>query len=110
MPLYRHKDRDRILEYQCQAEVEEANGAFEPDPRTWYPGPSATPTEIPADWTAMSSPKSFDLPLPQPAAGQTATPPLPIRRMADGKPDLQGYFMPDGGGGNYGLGKHASTS
>ena len=27
--------------------------------------------------------------------------------MADGKPDLQGYYMPDGGGGNYGLGKHA---
>jgi hypothetical protein len=26
--------------------------------------------------------------------------------MADGKPDLQGYFMPDGGGANYGLGKH----
>ena len=29
-----------------------------------------------------------------------------IKRMPDGKPDLQGYFMPDGGGGNYGLGKH----
>jgi hypothetical protein len=27
----------RILEYQCQAEKEEANGAFERDPRTWYP-------------------------------------------------------------------------
>ena len=26
--------------------------------------------------------------------------------MADGKPDLQGYFMSDGGGANYGLGKH----
>ena len=106
MPLYRHKDRDRILEYQCQAELEEANGAFEPDPRTWYPGPSTTPVEIPADWGAMSSPKSFDLPVPQPAAGQPATPPPPIKRMADGKPDLQGYYMPDGGGGNYGLGKH----
>ena len=33
MPLHRHKDMDRILEYQCQAEVEEANGAFERDPR-----------------------------------------------------------------------------
>ena len=29
-----------------------------------------------------------------------------IKRLADGKPDLQGYFMPDGGGANYGLGKH----
>jgi hypothetical protein len=39
MPLYRQKDIDRILEYQCQAEAEEANGAFERDPRTWYPEP-----------------------------------------------------------------------
>jgi hypothetical protein len=120
MPIYRHKDRDRILEYQCQAELEEANGDFERDPKTWYPGPSAKPVEIPADWAAMSAPPSFDLPA-APAAqtsgrpGQTAAPepakpsgpPPPIRRLADGKPDLQGYYMPDGGGGNYGLGKHA---
>lgn len=39
MPLYRHKDMDRVLEYQCQAEAEEASGAFERDPRTWYPKP-----------------------------------------------------------------------
>ena len=39
MPLYRHKDMDRLLEYQCQAEAEEANGAFEREPRTWYPEP-----------------------------------------------------------------------
>jgi len=37
MPLYRHKDMDRILEYYCQAELEEDNGAFERDPRTWHP-------------------------------------------------------------------------
>ena len=37
MPLHRHKDMDRVLEYQCQAELEEANGAFERDSRTWYP-------------------------------------------------------------------------
>jgi len=37
MPLYRQKDMTRILEYQCQAEAEEASGAFERDPRTWYP-------------------------------------------------------------------------
>jgi len=40
MPLYRHKDMDRLLEYYCQAEAEEFSGAFERDPRTWYPGPS----------------------------------------------------------------------
>lgn len=39
MPLHRHTDMERILEYQCQAEAEEANGAFERDPLTWYPGP-----------------------------------------------------------------------
>ena len=38
LPLNRHKNMDRILEYQCQAEAEEASGAFERDPRTWFPG------------------------------------------------------------------------
>jgi len=37
MPLVRQKDMDRVLEYQCQAEAEEARGLFERDPRTWYP-------------------------------------------------------------------------
>jgi hypothetical protein len=37
MPLARQKNMDRVLEYQCQAEAEEASGAFERDPRTWYP-------------------------------------------------------------------------
>jgi hypothetical protein len=118
MPIYRHTDRDRILEYQCQAELEEASGDFERDPKTWYPGPNAKPVEIPAAWAAMSAPPSFDLPAatePTPGRpGQAAAPepakpsgpPPPIRRMADGKPDLSGFYMPDGGGGNYGLGKH----
>jgi hypothetical protein len=39
MPLYRHKDMPRLLEYQCQAEAEEASGAFPREPRTWYPKP-----------------------------------------------------------------------
>jgi hypothetical protein len=39
MPLYRQKNMDRILEYQCQAEAEEASGAFERQPRTWHPKP-----------------------------------------------------------------------
>jgi hypothetical protein len=39
MRFYRHKDMERILEYQCQAEAEEASGAFERDPHTWYPKP-----------------------------------------------------------------------
>jgi hypothetical protein len=39
MPMYRHRDMVRLLEYQCQAEKEEANGDFERNPRTWYPKP-----------------------------------------------------------------------
>jgi hypothetical protein len=39
MSLARRKDMDRILEYQCQAEAEEASGAFPRDPKTWYPTP-----------------------------------------------------------------------
>jgi hypothetical protein len=39
MPLHRQKELDRLLEYQCQAEKEEANGDFERDERTWYPKP-----------------------------------------------------------------------
>ena len=40
MPLHRQTDLTRLFEYQCQAEKEEANGAFERDPRTWYPAPT----------------------------------------------------------------------
>jgi hypothetical protein len=97
MPFHRHTDRDRVLEYQCQAEAEEASGAFERDPRTWYPGPSE-PVKIPAEWTAATTSPVRPAPTPK---GE-------IRRMADGKPDLQGYYMSDGGGANYGLGKHAT--
>ena len=37
MPIYRVKDADRILEYQCVAESEEADGTFHREPKTWYP-------------------------------------------------------------------------
>ena len=37
MPLHRHKDMTRVLEYHCKAEESEANGNFERNPRTWYP-------------------------------------------------------------------------
>jgi hypothetical protein len=39
MPMHRHKDMTRVLEYQCQAEKEEASGDFEREPRTWYSQP-----------------------------------------------------------------------
>ena len=63
MPFYRHRGVDRILEYHCQAEKEEANGDFEPEPRTWYPGPNAPaqtlafgpPVQRPQPWKAPDS-------------------------------------------------------
>jgi hypothetical protein len=94
MPLHRIKEADRIFEYQCKAEASEATGDFERDPKTWYPGPDV-PVEIPAEWHE--------------SAGAAWTPPSPtgeIRRLADGAPDLQGYFMADAGGANYGLSRH----
>jgi hypothetical protein len=96
MPLHRHKGTDRVLEYHCQAEAEEASGAFERDPRTWYPGPSE-PLEIPVEWTAAADPAPVGS-----APAQTGE----IGRLAAGTPDLQGYYMADGGGANYGLGTH----
>jgi hypothetical protein len=89
MPLHRQRDRDRILEYQCQAEAEEANGDFEPDLRTWYPAP-VPPENAPFDPSA-----SADLP--------PLTVPADIPRLPDGKPDLNGYYQADAGGANYGL-------
>ena len=46
VPLARQKNMNRLLEYQCQAEAEEANGAFERDPRTWYPKPGSPPSPL----------------------------------------------------------------
>ncbi len=89
MPLHRQDEMPRILEYQCQAEKEEANGDFEPDERTWYP---AAP---PADNQPFAADRAADLPLPP------TSPDIP--RLANGRPDLNGYYMPDAGGANYGL-------
>jgi hypothetical protein len=89
LQLYRQTEFPRVLEYQCQAEKEEANGDFERDARTWYP--AAIPDDNAAfDATAGAAPAL-------PAAGAD------IPRLADGKPDLNGYYMADAGGANYGL-------
>ena len=103
MPFHRHKEMDRILEYQCQAEVEEANGAFPREPATWYPEPGAPPSPIAAGSLTAFNPQQADRPKPAANAAQ-------IRRRPDGKPDLQGAYMSDGGGGNYGLEQHAGTA
>lgn len=87
--LQRQSDYPRVLEYQCQAEKEEANGDFERDVRNWYPA------AIPADNLPFAADAAAMLPLP--AAGAD------IARLPDGKPDLNGYYMADAGGANYGL-------
>jgi hypothetical protein len=97
MPLHRHTSMDRVLEYQCQAEAEEARGDFERDPLTWYPGTPAAAAPAQAS-TGEQQPPAPARPAPQPTGA--------IRRLADGKPDLSGHFLPDAGGANYGLEKH----
>ena len=95
MPLFRHKDIDRILEYQCQAEAEEAEGSFERDSRTWYPQFGSAPS--PVQPTAV---------MPPSGALAALNPGTNLRRTADGKPDLSGYYQSTGGGANYGLERH----
>ena len=91
LTLKRQTHLDRILEYQCQAEKEEANGDFERDERTWYPAP------IPPENAPFDADAGAQLPLPAPP------PPSDLPRLADGSPDISGYFMADAGGANYGL-------
>jgi hypothetical protein len=95
MPLVRQKNVDRVLEYQCQAEAEEADSAFERDPRTWYPEPGAPPSPLGAP--AVMPPSGS---LTAVKAGSN------LRRTADGKPDLSGLYQSNAGGANYGLERH----
>jgi hypothetical protein len=96
VPLERQKRVDRLMEYQCQAEVEESNGAFERDSRLWYPDAGLRASGVPASVAALPAPA----PRPDPAIGAN------IARLPNGKPDLNGYYMADAGGANYGLEKH----
>jgi hypothetical protein len=88
LALHRRTDRDRLFEYSCQSEKEELNGAFMRELRTWYPGSdTAPPVAMPAS-TRVS---------PTPAA-------VPgLRRTADGKPDLQGFYESRSRGANQSL-------
>ncbi|MDC1528766.1 hypothetical protein N8600_06895 [Gammaproteobacteria bacterium] len=88
-PLVRQTEMNRLLEYQCQAEVEEANGDFERVDNLWYPAP-IPPENIPFDADAGAQ-----LPLPEAISA--------IKRHEDGTPDISGYYMSDAGGANYGL-------
>jgi hypothetical protein len=91
LPLRRRTDREKLFEYVCQAEVEETNGAFTPEKRTWYPGDGTPP--------AFSS---------ETALAKASAPRAPVvvanlRRTADDKPDLQGFWESQTPGANQGL-------
>jgi hypothetical protein len=101
MPLHRYADTDQLLEYQCQAEAEEARGDFEPEPKTWYPGAAMAKSAIEAARATFQDAAPPTIPPPNADAAKG-----PIKRLPDGTPDLSGHFLPDGGGANYGLAKH----
>jgi hypothetical protein len=92
IPLQRRTDRDKLFEYVCQDEVEEVNGAFTREDRTWYPDPGAPAAKIATPAAAVP---------PAPAA--PAKPVANLRRTADGKPDLQGFWESQTPGANQGL-------
>jgi hypothetical protein len=87
----RRSERDRLYEYVCQAEVEELNGAFTREDRTWYPGSGTRP---PIDKAVAFTSVG---PTPRPAAEAN------IRRTPEGKPDLEGYYESQSRNANNGL-------
>ena len=99
IPLRRRTDRDRLFEYHCQAETEEVSGAFTREERTWYPGSGTAPPSATAFARAPAAPRA---PAPRIVAN--------IRRTADDKPDLQGFYESDSGAANQGLEKRAGDS
>jgi len=93
LALHRRTDRDRLFEYSCQSEVEEANGAFTREERTWYPGSAKAPP--------LTLAASSRMPVVPPAAVAN------LRRTPDGKPDIQGFYESKARGANQGLERRA---
>jgi len=91
--LHRRADRTRLFEYACEAELEEADGDFEREPKTWYPGDGSPVPPMTADIAPRTAPAP-------------AKPLVGIRRTAEGKPDFQGFYESNAGGANYGLERH----
>jgi hypothetical protein len=87
--LNRRTDRDRLFEYVCEDANEEVTGAFTREDRTWYPGSPAAPAVKMEDVASK----------PTPPAARVAN----LPRMADGKPDLGGFYESVTRGANQGL-------
>ena len=94
MPLHRETTA-RMLEYQCQAEAEEASGDFTPLP-TWYGQPPPSSGLVSRPYAASIGRSLVEY---------RATGPLP--RMPDGTPNLQGTWSDTASGGSWGLEEHA---
>jgi hypothetical protein len=101
VPLHRQREMARVLEYQCRAELEEARGDFEPEPRTWYQplsdGGSQTDQRVNQAATATAQ----RAPAPRPGSGQA-----PQRSGQRRTPDLNGFYQADAGGANWGFEAH----
>jgi hypothetical protein len=92
IPLHRRTDRDRLFEYVCLAENEEVSGAFTRESRTWYPGGGTPPPAMSTARAATTAPPRAPVKVP-----------ADIRRTADGKPDLQGFYESASGPANQNL-------
>ena len=103
MPMYRHKDMARVLEYQCQAEKEEAAGDFEREPAHLVSKAMTLVCSSPRCWLRRSPRSTWPRRRPPPRRR------APVRRLPDGKPDLNGFFQSDHGGANWGLEAHKET-
>jgi hypothetical protein len=91
--LQRRTDRDRLFEYACEAEAQEAHGEFTREERTWYPGSEKAP---PVTMAAASRPSA----VPSDAVAK-------FPRTRDGKPDLNGFYESSSRGANQGLERRA---
>ncbi len=93
--LHRRTDRNRLFEYSCESELEEVNGAFTRESKTWYPGDGTNPPLMTAQASTLPP----------------APPPVPnLRRTAEGKPDLQGFYEAKTRGANQGLERRPGAS
>jgi hypothetical protein len=89
------QNQQRLFEYECQAEAEEARGEFNRQP-TWYPGPGTPGThEMSRPYADISRPVR---PVPQATEA--------LLRTGDGKPKLQGAWGGTSQGASWGLEDH----
>jgi len=105
IPLHRQKDMARVLEYQCRAELEEARGDFEPEPRTWYrqaPSAAAGGQEVPRESQAPPVTIAQPAAAVRPGSGQALRPGSGQARV----PNLNGFYQADAGGANWGFEPH----